>query len=202
MDNYAACQYCGKLNKAKRKASKKACPLCLFWHKRIKNKTGLSFLEKKAIVNKLASLPQACSSCESKTKLTVDRIVPASNGGVYSPENVQILCYQCNCCIKTNLSSVNEAKTKVISRTCLKCGKVKPLSSKFFSPKGYIPKYRTNSLSMYKNICKPCVVARSRKYPKKCLKCSNAFMGFKSTSKFCSVSCAKTYRDGTRLCLQ
>jgi len=187
------CPFCKKINIAKNKATKKSCEICLFWGNRIKNKKNVSRDIKIKIVNKLTSLKQECISCKSKNNLTVDRIIPNNRGGKYDVDNVQILCYKCNCFIKIDNLNTDTSKQNISSIKCLHCKLVKPLSD--YHKKGYKSKYRENIRSMYNTRCKKCRNFLNKRFELECKFCAKEFLGSKKTTQFCSVSCSKRFRD-------
>ena len=106
--------------------------------------------------------PQKCAECGSTKKLTIDRKISGHNGGKYELNNIQILCYKCNCCLKTSCNSVAESQIPLTEKTCNNCGKTFPLTSEYWH-KLKPSKYRKLSLCHFHPECKKCRNARESK---------------------------------------
>lgn len=188
--NYAKCQYCGKLNQAKKMAVKKNCDVCYVYGRKMGAKKGLSREQRIKIVNWLVSQKQECVECKSKEKLTIDRIIPERLGGKYEIGNIQILCHRCNTQIKIGYSSIKDAKKTHTHKICSLCNKRLPLNSKNFQRTNYIAKYRSNSISNWHTECKKCRSITSRIFDIKCSNCKLWKKASKPTQKTCSYICA------------
>lgn len=107
---------------------------------------------------------QICSSCGSIEDLTIDRIIPAKKGGKYVLDNIQMLCYICNCCIKVDFDSVDIGLSGDIGRICKGCNEYKLLNDGLWYRKGFKPKYRITGKSLYHNYCKNCIRIKRSEY--------------------------------------
>lgn len=56
----------------------------------------LRAITKKTIINLFSKSNNKCSICKKDNWLTIDHIIPLSQGGSNNPDNLQILCGECN----------------------------------------------------------------------------------------------------------
>lgn len=162
---YINCYYCDKRLRVSIYTSHKAkCERChRVWHNmRSKYREYGAGVTVDALVVWYLNQKQKCVECGTRKRITVDRIIPASQGGKYELRNMQLLCYTCNCCKKWKYRSVKEAMVPPTKRECIKCNKVK-LLDKFYL-KGYTSRYRRILLSAYHNICKICTNINRKDY--------------------------------------
>ena len=188
--NRVPCPYCKKLNPAKKQSVKKACKLCFFWGRKISNKKGLTRKEKIDLVNWTTAQKQECKWCKEKETLELDRIVPASKGGGYALNNVQILCHRCNTTLKINYSSLEEAQKSHTEKTCRICKKTFPLNKTYWHKTPYKTKIRENSFSGWHGTCKKCRNKHeNNRYPVRCTFCLKSSFTASPNSKYCSRKC-------------
>lgn len=78
-----------------------------------KAKYGSGFLSKRPLIRERLKVRDgaACSNCPNETMLSIDHIVPVSQGGTNHLYNLQLLCIPCHD-IKTAYDEENSAKTK------------------------------------------------------------------------------------------
>ncbi len=98
---------------------------------------------------------QECVECGARSNLTIDRIIPGSRGGKYEQGNLQILCYECNCCKKIASRSVRAGLRDVKKKRCLVCKKTKPLTAEYWHRTSYSSRQRITK-SMFHPDCKKC----------------------------------------------
>jgi hypothetical protein len=147
------CRFCSKHVQLKPHANKRTltCEGCRKINHRFR-KTGRDHI---MLTTWFVNQIQECVECGSKEKLTIDRIVPASMGGEYEQGNIQILCYECNCCKKIASESVEDGLKDDKEKTCGRCGKTKQLNTSFWHKTHYISKYKLTK-SMFHPVCKVC----------------------------------------------
>lgn len=190
------CRFCGIdfLGKKQSNPAKAQCKECRKVWSHLRNKR--SEMEDGFTVRDLVlwwiNQKQECHYCKSTKRLTIDRIVPAYKGGKYGYGNIQILCYKCNCCIKIDSDSVEDALKDVTEKTCNVCKKTYPLTEKFWHKNAYKSKYKRTA-SEYHPCCKTCRLEKERKHPFVCLNCSKKALGYKKFTSFCCGGCARKY---------
>jgi 5-methylcytosine-specific restriction protein A len=90
------CLDCGEL------ANKPRCPVCSKKYEKFKSTSRPSRADRgydanwKRLSKQLRLLQPYCSFCKRTKDLTVDHIVPLSNGGFTVESNLQVLCRSCN----------------------------------------------------------------------------------------------------------
>lgn len=98
--------------------------------------------------------PQKCNWCGDINNLTIDRIKPQSQGGMYDMDNIQILCYKCNCLLKRGYSTMEEAMKPPTHKTCRICSVTKPINE--YHRTGWKSKYMSIGKASYHGTCKVC----------------------------------------------
>lgn len=189
MKHLAPCPYCQKMNPCKKMGTKKSCKDCLFYGQIIKNKK-ISRKEKIKIVLWAIKQPKKCKWCGSKEKLGFDRVIPANKGGKYEVGNVQILCYSCNCTIKINYTTKEEAERSHTEKACQVCRDTFPLTSTFWHKTPYKTKTRVNSKCHWHGTCKKCRlrIEKSR-YDVTCRNCKQRKKTWSAKAVYCSREC-------------
>lgn len=129
------------------------------WHKlRSKYQHYGDSVDVHVLVRWYLDQPQECVICKSTSKLTIDRILPGSKGGKYEINNIQLLCYTCNCCKKRDYSSIEEGSEVITTKICNECLIEYPFTSEYWHRTNYKPKYldNTNCKSTFHPKCKKC----------------------------------------------
>ena len=199
MEKYLPCYYCKIPVLVKPKSSHAVCmKRCFHWARRLSSKP-ITTNERIALVKWIITLPQHCNICRSKNRLTLDRIVPGSKGGKYEKSNLQILCYKCNCTLKINYESINEARKDHKEKSCRICKKVKPLTREYFHRTGFRKMtIRKVSKSQFHGTCKVCRSEISKKrFNIICVYCKEKKYSSIKNGKYCSIKCH--YADRMRI---
>ncbi len=181
---YTICMYCGVLEEIPPKArlDNHKCKAChIIWHRlRTRYKNYGSGVDVHCLVRWWVSSKKVCVECGAIENLTVDRIIPGKSGGLYHPNNLQILCYTCNCCKKLDSRSVQESINQPPFKMCKICKKQYPLTKEYFHKLSFRAKYRKNSVSEFHYSCRLCrlKLLREMYVPKSSRKRSPRVTGF------------------------